>query len=217
MRPIVHLSREKGRVVMGFIRVAAIYARRNAVAFLALLIALAGTSYAAATLPPNSVGTAQIKRAAVTLDKVSRSARRALVRKRGRRGTTGPTGPRGAPCSPSIAACVGPPGAAKGFGLIVYDGTVDSRFSKGITNVVYDPGDGQYCIQTNFPIKGVAVTAADMGGQTDRLFSASLDGVAVQGECLGEMYPNKPNVVVVKETSPTGSPEHDADFFITLN
>jgi hypothetical protein len=202
---------------MGLIRVVVIYARRNAVALLALLIALAGTSYAAAMLPPNSVGTAQIKRGAVTLHKVSPSARRRLLGRRGPQGNTGPTGPRGAPCSPSIPACVGPPGVAKGFGLIVYDGTVDARFSKGITNVVYDPGDNQYCIQTNFPIKGVAVTAADMGGQTDRFFSASLDGLAVQGECLGEMYPNQPNVVVVKETSPPGTAEHDADFFVTLN
>lgn len=39
--------------------------RRNAVAYLALVVALGGTSYAAAKLPRNSVGTVQIRAGAV--------------------------------------------------------------------------------------------------------------------------------------------------------
>lgn len=42
------------------------YTRQNAVAFLALFVALSGTAFAAASLPKNSVGTKQIKKSAVT-------------------------------------------------------------------------------------------------------------------------------------------------------
>ena len=46
------------------------YLKRHHVGLLALLIALGGTSYAAAKLPRNSVGSAQLKRNAVTSVKV---------------------------------------------------------------------------------------------------------------------------------------------------
>jgi hypothetical protein len=48
------------------------------VAMLALLIALSGTAYAAVTLAPNSVGTAQLKNGAVTLTKIAKSAQGSL-------------------------------------------------------------------------------------------------------------------------------------------
>ena len=49
-----------------------------AVAMIALLVALSGTAYAAVTLAPNSVGTAQLKTGAVTLTKIAKSAQGAL-------------------------------------------------------------------------------------------------------------------------------------------
>ncbi len=48
------------------------------VAVLALLIASSGTAYAATMLPKNSVGTAQIKKGAVTLTKIAASAQGSL-------------------------------------------------------------------------------------------------------------------------------------------
>ena len=45
--------------------------RRNAVAYLALFVALSGTSYAAAKLPANSVGTTQLNNGAVTSAKIN--------------------------------------------------------------------------------------------------------------------------------------------------
>jgi hypothetical protein len=71
------------------------------ISYLALFIALGGASYAAVTLPANSVGTKQIKNRAVTLGKISQSARGALK---------GARGPAGAPCLPTVAACRGPQG-----------------------------------------------------------------------------------------------------------
>ena len=51
------------------------FLRRNTIALLALFIALSGTTYAAATaLAPNSVGTVQLKKSAVTAPKIRKSA-----------------------------------------------------------------------------------------------------------------------------------------------
>lgn len=58
---------------------------------LALLVC-GGTAYAATHLPKNSVGTTQIKRAAVTPAKLSKGAKKTLA---GRRGPVGPQGERG--------------------------------------------------------------------------------------------------------------------------
>ncbi|MGK2876994.1 MAG: hypothetical protein ACSLFF_00215 [Solirubrobacterales bacterium] len=55
------------------IRTSLKYARQNAVAFLALFVALSGTAYAAAKLPSNSVGTKQIKKSAVIGAKVKKN------------------------------------------------------------------------------------------------------------------------------------------------
>ena len=68
------------------------------VAYLALFIALGGVSYAAATLPRGSVGTAQIRKGAVTKSKLAAKVRDGLrgpVGPTGPKGDTGPTGPKG--------------------------------------------------------------------------------------------------------------------------
>jgi len=84
----------------------------NVTATLALFIALGGASYAAVTLPRNSVGTAQIRPRAVVLSKIAPRTRRALRGRRGRtgpRGATGAAGAKGLPGAPGLtAAAVGP-------------------------------------------------------------------------------------------------------------
>jgi hypothetical protein len=64
----------------------------NVMATGAMFVALGGASYAAVTLPRNSVGARQLKAHAVTPSKLSRSTR-ALVH--GRIGPVGPQGPKG--------------------------------------------------------------------------------------------------------------------------
>jgi hypothetical protein len=88
----------------GFIR----YVRRHHIGLLALFIALGGTSYAAVTLPANSVGTKQIKKNAVTSAKIKKNAVTSAKVKNGSlrqvdfaagelpAGPTGPAGPHGA-------------------------------------------------------------------------------------------------------------------------
>jgi hypothetical protein len=77
----------------------------NVTATLALFVALGGTSYAAITLPRNSVGPAQIRTGAVGsteirdrsvhLKDLTRSTRRALKGGTGAQGPAGPAGPAG--------------------------------------------------------------------------------------------------------------------------
>src|SRR5438445_1674991 len=73
------------------------HVRRNAVGYLALFVALGGTSYAVSSLAPNSVGTAQLKNGAVTGAKVKDHALTAVDFQSNSlpRGPTGATGPAG--------------------------------------------------------------------------------------------------------------------------
>ncbi|HVX33230.1 MAG TPA: hypothetical protein VHA80_08825 [Solirubrobacterales bacterium] len=75
---------------MSFLRRHLTYA--NVAATLALFLALGGAAYAATQLPRNSVGTAQLRREAVTAGKIARKTRNQL---RGDRGPAGPQGPQG--------------------------------------------------------------------------------------------------------------------------
>jgi hypothetical protein len=74
--------------------------RSNLVGYLALFIALGGTSYAAIKLPTGSVGTKQLRSNAVTSPKIKNRSLRATdfapgTLRRGPRGAQGPTGPAG--------------------------------------------------------------------------------------------------------------------------
>lgn len=72
----------------------------NIVATMALFIALGGVSYAAVTLPANSVGTKQIKSGAVTGAKVKDRSLTAADFRGSVQGPAGPVGPQGAQGAP---------------------------------------------------------------------------------------------------------------------
>jgi hypothetical protein len=101
--------------------------RRNAIAYLALFLALGGSSYAALRLPANSVGTKQLKDAAVTLTKISSSAQVAL------HGMQGPKGDPG-------------PGAAGFDAAVPEDGTYHQELANGdfALGVTCKPNDGGF-------------------------------------------------------------------------
>lgn len=67
----------------------------NVVATLALFFALAGGAWAATQLPKESVGTAQLKNAAVTPGKLSAQAKKGMAGAKGEAGPQGALGPRG--------------------------------------------------------------------------------------------------------------------------
>ena len=94
--------------------------KRNAVAYSALFLALGGTSYAAARLPAESVGTKELRRAAVTRAKLHRDAVTSLsVKDRSLKRidfapgqlTAGPKGDKGDPGAKGDQGPKGDPGA----------------------------------------------------------------------------------------------------------
>jgi hypothetical protein len=102
--------------------------RRNAVAYLALTVALGGTSYAAAQLPRNSVGAKQIKADAVGSSEMKAAAVRSSEVKDGelrlrdfRSGELppGPTGPEGPAGATGPEGPPGPPGPQGDSGDLV--------------------------------------------------------------------------------------------------
>jgi hypothetical protein len=72
---------------------------------IAVFVALGGASYAAVKLPPNSVGTKQIKKAAVTRPKIDPKLLTSL------KGTTGAPGPTGAQGATGTQGPKGDPGS----------------------------------------------------------------------------------------------------------
>jgi hypothetical protein len=113
----------------------------NITALLALVVATAGTSYAAVTLPKNSVGSKQLQKNSVVSKKVKDGSLQATDFAAGQlpKGEQGPAGAKGAD------------GTALAYAYISADGTLNASRSKGITqaNVLHNvgsPGTGRYCI-----------------------------------------------------------------------
>lgn len=125
------------------------------VAFIALLVAMGGTGYAATQLPKNSVGTAQLKKNAVTSKKIKKGAvnskkvkNGSLLRAdfkagqlpagaRGPEGQRGPQGPKGD---------TGAAGSAAAYALVNEDGSVVAAQAKNIASAnVTHPIIGTYC------------------------------------------------------------------------
>src|SRR6478609_3307064 len=88
--------------------------RRNVVAYLALFVALSGTSYAASTalLPKNSVGSAQVINRSLQKGDLSTKAVAALRGARGPQGPPGAQGLQGTPGAQGAPGASGPPGPA---------------------------------------------------------------------------------------------------------
>jgi hypothetical protein len=86
------------------------HVRRNLVGYVALFVALGGTSYAATAslLPRNSVGTAQLRNEAVTKSKIAKKTIAAL---KGHVGSQGPAGRAGAQGAAGAQGPKGDPGA----------------------------------------------------------------------------------------------------------
>jgi hypothetical protein len=141
----------------------------NVVATLALFIALGGAGYAATQLPKNSVGARQLKRAAVTPAKLSKSSKLTLRGPKGESGAIGPQGPRGeagatGPQGPKGEG--GPAGSSLAYARIDELGKVDASQSQGIGGMaVLSPETGLYCI-SGLPFAPKSAVATTQAGQT---------------------------------------------------
>jgi hypothetical protein len=118
----------------------------NVMATIAVFIALGGASYAALKLPKNSVGTKQLKKGAVSLNKIKRAARTEL---KGQKGDQGPQGAPGVPATRIFAHVLGQTGV--GEKAVVSAGN-------GVTGVTM-PSAGSYMVQFDRSLSGCALLA----------------------------------------------------------
>jgi hypothetical protein len=104
-----------------------LYLRRHHVSYVALFIALGGTAYAA-TIPRNSVGSAQLKKDAVNSAKVRNGSLRTIDflagdRPKGLPGPAGPAGPQGIPGAPGPQGAHGERGPSAAYHSFFGDST----------------------------------------------------------------------------------------------
>ncbi|HTR74440.1 MAG TPA: hypothetical protein VMH33_04175 [Solirubrobacterales bacterium] len=124
----------------------------NAVSVLALFVALGGGAYAATQLPKNSVGSKQIKKAAVTPAKLSTAAKATLTGSAGPQGKEGPKGDKGEkgepgpfpsalPSGKTIVGAFDAEGTATAAGQLV-TGDISYLYSAPEQTVVYVSAGG---------------------------------------------------------------------------
>lgn len=163
--------------------------RRQSIAYLALFVALGGTSYAATVLPAHSVGSKQLKKNAVTTKKIKNSAV-----------TAAKINPAGLTVPMATSAGSARPVA---YAHILSDGTLDSSHSKNVT-AVSEPSTGFYCMKVTVPAGGLTA-AVDLGDSNGTLGYASGDvnGEDPQGNIPGTC-PAGSNALVITAND-TGS------------
>jgi hypothetical protein len=163
----------------------------TALAMLALLIALGGTSIAAveATLPANSVGTVQLKNAAVTGAKVRLHT---LLRAHFAAGQV-PTGPRGAvgpsgPAGPAGAAGpAGPAGGGAKWAVVRADGGIAAQ-SGGIT-LTAKPTAGQYILDFGSAVTGKLILTSSAHAGGDLAFRGTVSAGPCNSSAEGSTCP----------------------------
>jgi hypothetical protein len=130
------------------------------IAVIALFVALGGTSVAAINaLPKNSVGTAQLKKGAVTKAKISKGTIKAL------KGSRGPQGP------PGTNGTNGTNGTAVAYAHILSNGTLDTAHSKNVSaSSLAFPGI--YCLKITVPVSNASATV-DVGNDGTGKFGAA--------------------------------------------
>ena len=181
------------------------HVRRNVVAYVALFVALGGTSYGALKLPDNSVGTAQLRDGSVTSSKLAPGAVTGSKVKRGSLQASalntksllrGPKGERGDAGPEGRAGSQGPSGLSGSPGGDGQPGVAASAFSDD-TGAAPPPGPMDLVIKQvsiDLPQAGklVVLDAALEGGRIDNTSNTQLvyvagvyvDGVGIPGTRL---------------------------------
>ena len=159
-----------------------VHARRNSVAYLALFVALGGTSYAAVKLPANSVGNRQLARGAVSSTKVkdgsllTRDFRRGQLRAR----VQGPTGARGPAGLRGPTGSQGATGPSDTWAHSMTSGAASTSFTLG-------PGSYEYHLGAYFTNNGGSPVAAgcyeglSAGGAAPVRFETNYSKTSVPG------------------------------------
>jgi hypothetical protein len=168
----------------GFLR----FLRTNAIGMLALFLALGGTTYAAATLGKNTVGSSQVINGSLQTKDLSGKARKAL---KGNRGIRGPQGVQGAKGATGAQGVQGAAGTARAFAVVAADGTVNAALSKNIT--VNKNGAGTYCLTLGGGIDPASTTLSaslifTFGGDTNAIIQVANPAITQAGNCAAGQF-----------------------------
>lgn len=167
----------------------------NVVSTLCLFLLLGGGAAFAANhlLPEESVGTKQLKKAAVTPEKLSKAARAGMEGRQGPAGDRGPQGPQG-PAGPQ--GPIGPqgpqgaegeeglPGTALAWATVDSNGKLIASQSEGISaSQVSRTGNGTYCF-SSIPEEATSAvaTAYTNGFEAAGSYAVAAIGFAREGE-----------------------------------
>jgi hypothetical protein len=172
----------------------------NVMATIAVFVALGGVGYAATRLPKNSVGTKQIRRAAVTPAKLSKAAKSKLVGPagpEGPRGAAGPQGSRGAQGAAGEKGGRGPagdPGTARAWASVEPDGKLAA--AKGFSSAVWREADEDYCVrlQPDLKVERTAPVVTPQGDLNNPRFAVVEPGCATDGYLVTVFDANHPGV-----------------------
>jgi hypothetical protein len=138
-------------------------------ATIALVVALAGSGYAALNIPAGSVGTKQLKDGAVTARKVRRHTLLAVDFAPGQLSQGA-----GSPGQP------GQSGTARAYGVVSATGALNAARSKGLAsaNPITHPATGRYCILVASGIDPSSTTIVATPDQSDSGAIAQMDSGA---------------------------------------
>jgi hypothetical protein len=185
----------------------------NVTASLALFLALGGISWAATTLPRNSVGAKQIKSSAVGSSEVKDGALSASdfalgALPRGPEGPQCPRGDQGPKGDPGVRGATGEPGTARAFAFV--DPNCDGQYGKcPITNAknvvsARRDGDGVYCVKVaagiDVPTSGTAAGLDFWRTQAPQGNATAMSMSIPQGPCLAS------EALVLTERIPKNAP-----------
>ena len=196
----------------------------NVMSTVAVFIALGGVSYAAITLPSNSVGSKQIKkravknsdlgRSAVTTGKVKNFSLLSKDFKPGQlpQGPTGAPGPKGDTGAPGTNGTNGTNGSALAYGRVNgQDTTFSATKGLGSATITKGTGAGKYCV-TGLPFapQNVSATNTIFGGAGATFVAADIGTGSVLTGCPD-------NTQVSFLTRDVNGANADASFYFALN
>jgi hypothetical protein len=159
------------------------YLRRHHIGLLALFIALGGTSYAAAKLPKNSVGSTQIRSGAVTQSKLAKSVKSQLAKA----GAAGPAGAAGAQGPKGDTGAQGPQGVAGAKGDKGEKGEKGDKGDAGPVSAVVGGNNVGVTITAGDPILSATSVTLEKPGKVLVLVSGSFSVTCTGGSCTRQI------------------------------
>jgi hypothetical protein len=191
------------------------FLRHNAIALLALFLALGGTSFAAATL----INGSQIKPHSIAKNRLTNKAIKQLKGNRGPRGLQGAQGAAGAPGTPGTPGAQGPPGPGARWAAVAPDGTI-ARQTGGIT-VTHSASSGIYIVNFGVDVSHQLILTSGGfngdGGFRGQIIAGTCGDVdtIIPGYCTGAGVATPANAVVLVTTAAGDASDQDHSFFVS--